>query len=340
MRTVSSGDRNYFVYDSYVDMDVTGLWVRGIISADDRSGVMHTITVLTATLLPILLAVTVGGGWLIAWSAMRPMEKILTAVDGISAGEDLSARLNMQHGPREMRRLSAAFDRMFARLEKSFDAERQFTSDASHELRTPITVILAECDRAKRKAYTRGDFLESVGVIEQQSEHMSQLVQALLGLTRMEHGTDKYPIKCMDLSALVCSCCEECPPPPGSHAEVELDIQPDIQAACNAGLMSRVVVNLLQNAYKYGGEQVRVRVSLHENADGKAVLRVADDGPGIAPEDQDKVWQRFWQADPSRGEDGGSGLGLAMVKEIVQLHGGSVGLESNPGKGSAFSVIL
>ena len=260
VRTVSSGGRNYFVYDSYVDMDVTGLWVRGIISSDDRSGVMHTITVLTATLLPILLAVTIGGGWLIAWSAMRPVEKILAAVDGISAGEDLSARLNMQRGPREMRRLSAAFDRMFARLEKAFDTERQFTSDASHELRTPITVILAECDRAKRKAYTRGDFLESVGVIEQQSEHMSQLVQALLGLTRMEHGTDKYPIKRMDLSALVCSCCEECPPPPGSHAEVELDIQPDIQAVCNAGLMSRVVVNLLQNAYKYGGEQVRVRV--------------------------------------------------------------------------------
>ena len=321
VRTVSSGGRNYFVYDSYVDMDVTGLWVRGIISSDDRSGVMHTITVLT-------------------WSAMRPVEKILAAVDGISAGEDLSARLNMQRGPREMRRLSAAFDRMFARLEKAFDTERQFTSDASHELRTPITVILAECDRAKRKAYTRDDFLESVGVIEQQSEHMSQLVQALLGLTRMEHGTDKYPIKRMDLSALVCSCCEECPPPPGSDAEVELDIQPDIQAACNAGLMSRVVVNLLQNAYKYGGEQVQVRVSLHENADGKAVLRVADDGPGIAPEDQDKVWQRFWQADPSRGEDGGSGLGLAMVKEIVQLHGGSVGLESTPGKGSIFSVTL
>ena len=238
VRTVSSGGRNYFVYDSYVDMDVTGLWVRGIISSDDRSGVMHTITVLTATLLPILLAITIGGGWLIAWSAMRPMEKILTAVDGISAGEDLSARLNMQHGPREMRRLSAAFDRMFARLEKSFDAERQFTSDASHELRTPITVILAECDRAKRKAYTRDDFLESVGVIEQQSEHMSQLVQALLGLTRMEHGTDKYPIKRMDLSALVCSCCEECPPPPGSDAEVELDIQRTIHDTCQkAGIL-------------------------------------------------------------------------------------------------------
>lgn len=341
VRTVSGSDgRNYYVYDSYVDMDVTGLWVRGMISADDRSGVMHTIIVLTATLLPVLLVITIGGGWLIAWSAMRPMEKILTAVDGISAGEDLSARLNMQRGPREMRRLSAAFDRMFARLEASFNAERQFTSDVSHELRTPITVILAECDRAKRKAYTREDFLESAGVIEQQGEHMSQLVQALLGLTRMQHGTDKYPMQHMDLSELVSACCDECPPPPDSHAEVTRDIQPGIQAACNAGLMSRVVVNLLQNAYKYGGDGVHIRVSLHENGDGRAVLRVADDGPGIAPEDQDKVWQRFWQADPSRSEDGGSGLGLAMVREIVQLHGGSVGLESSPGKGSVFSVTL
>ena len=340
VRTISTGDKNYYVYDSYVDMDITGLWVRGMISADDQSGVMHTILVLTATLLPILLVITVGGGWLIAWSAMRPMEKMLAAVDGISAGEDLSARLNMQRGPREMRRLSAAFDRMFARLEKSFDTERQFTSDASHELRTPITVILAECDRAKRKAYTREDFLESVGVIEQQGEHMSQLVQALLGLTRMQHGTDKYPMQRMDLSELIRACCEECPPPADTHAEVALDIQPDVQAVCSAELMSRVVVNLLQNAYKYGGDGVHVRVSLHENDGGKAVLRVADDGPGIAPEDQDKVWQRFWQADPSRGEDGGSGLGLAMVKEIVQLHGGTVGLESSPGNGSTFSVIL
>lgn len=83
------------------------------------------------------------------------MEKILTAVDGISAGEDLSARLNMQHGPREMRRLSATFDRMFARLEKSFDAERQFTSDASHELRTPITVILRVRPRETQGMHTR-----------------------------------------------------------------------------------------------------------------------------------------------------------------------------------------
>lgn len=340
INTADIDGETYYIYDSYVDMDVTGLWVRGLISAEDRSGLMHTIIILTATLLPILLVVTIGGGWLIAWSAFRPMEKILAAADSISAGEDLSARLNIMRGPSEMRRLGAAFDRMFGRLEASFDAERQFTSDASHELRTPITVILAECDRAKRKARTRDDFLESLNVIEEQGCRMSQLVQELLGLTRMQHGTDKYPMKRMDLSEFVGSCCEECPPPPGSNAELTTDIQPGIEASFNAGLMSRVIVNLLQNAYKYGGSNAHIRVSLHTDDSGKAVLSVSDDGPGIAPEYQDKVWQRFWQADLSHGEDGGCGLGLAMVREIVQFHGGSVVLDSTPGEGSTFSVTI
>lgn len=340
VRTVELDGEDYYLYDSYVDMDVTGLWVRGIISAEDRSGLMHTIIILTATLLPGLLLVTIGGGWLIAWSALRPMEKILAAADGISAGEDLSARLNIRRGPSEMRRLGAAFDRMFERLEESFNAERQFSSDASHELRTPITVILAECDRAKRKAHTREDFLESVGVIEQQGEHMSQLVQELLGLTRMQHGTDKYPMKRINMSDFVRSCCEECPPPAESNAVLELDIQPDVEASVNAGLMSRVIVNLLQNAYKYGGRNAEISVSLHGRGRGGFILSVSDKGPGIPAEYQDKVWQRFWQADPSRSEDGGCGLGLAMVSEIARFHGGSVSLKSAPGEGSTFSVII
>ena len=339
VRTVSSGGRNYFVYDSYVDMDVTGLWVRGIISSDDRSGVMHTITVLTATLLPILLAVTVGGGWLIAWSAMRPMEKILTAVDGISAGEDLSARLNMQHGPREMRRLSAAFDRMFARLEKSFDAERQFTSDASHELRTPITVILAECDRARRKDRTPEDFLASISVIEEQGRGMSDLVQELLGLTRIEHGTDRYQLRDSDLSIFVESCCGEFQPADSRGITLETDIDSSVCVPFNSALISRVVQNLLQNAYKYGRENGHIWLTLRRDGD-KAVLSVRDDGIGIAPENLDKVWQRFWQEDMSRSADGGSGLGLAMVREIAEFHGGSASVVSEPGKGSTFTIKI
>jgi len=339
IRTVNIGGQDYFCYDSYVDMDITGIWIRGLVSSSDRSGLMHTIIVLTCTLLPALMALTLGGGWIIALDAFRPMEKILSAADSISDGGDLTARVGLKRGPTEMRRLSRAFDRMFARLELSFNAERQFASDASHELRTPITVILAECDRAKRKDKSPEDFLASIAVIEEQGKHMSELVQQLLGLTRMQHGIDRYPMRRSDLSIFVESCCGEFMPHDSRGISLETDIKPGIEADFNPALMSRVVQNLLQNAYKYGRENGHILVSLEQRG-GRALLRVRDDGIGIAPEDQDKIWQRFWQADTSRGEDGGSGLGLAMVKEIAEFHGGRASVDSEPGKGSTFMVEI
>ena len=339
IRTVVKDGVEHYVYDAYVDMDVSGLWIRGQVSADDRSGLMHTILILTFTLLPGLLALTLGGGWLIAWGAFRPMDRILAAADSISDGEDLTARIGLKRGASEMRRLSRSFDRMFERLERSFHAERQFASDASHELRTPITVILAECDRARRKDKTPEDFLASLDVIEEQGKRMSQLVQQLLGLTRMQHGTDRYPLREGDLSEFVEACCGEFLPGESRGITLTTHIQPGVTARYNPALLSRVIQNLLQNAYKYGRENGHVWLTLRQE-EGRAVLQVRDDGIGIAPEDQDKIWQRFWQADPARGEDGGSGLGLAMVKEIAEFHGGRAQVESSPGQGSTFTVTL
>ena len=339
LRTFTSGEQEYYLYDFYVDMDVAGIWIRGLVSAADRSGLMHTILVLTCTLLPALLLLTVGGGWLIARGAFKPMEDILTAADSISDGDDLTARLNLRRGPSEMKRLSRAFDRMFSRLEHSFNAERQFASDASHELRTPITVILAECDRAKRKDETREDFLESIEVIEEQGKHMSQLVQQLLSLTRMQHGTDKYPMRRTDLSLFVESCCSEFVPADRRGISLETDIEEKVEAAYNPALMSRVVQNLLQNAYKYGKEGGHIWLSLRRDGRG-AVLTVRDDGIGISKADQAHIWQRFWQADAARGDESGTGLGLSMVKEIAEFHGGSVSVESELGKGSTFTVNI
>ena len=168
---------------------------------------------------------------------------------------------------------------------------------------------------------------------------MSELVQQLLGLTRMHHGTDRYPMRAGDLSAFVEMCSGEFVPENDRGITRRTEIQPGIQLRFNAALISRVVHNLLQNAYKYGKEGGHICLRLKKTADG-AELSVTDDGIGIAPENLDKVWQRFWQADASHGEDGGSGLGLAMVKEIAQFHGGSVRVESRLDQGSTFTVFL
>lgn len=339
LRSFEADGVDYYCYDTYVDMDIAGFWIRGIVSAEDRSGLMHTIIILTCTLLPGLLILTLGGGWIIVSGSMKPLERVMKAANSISDGDDLSARINMKRGPSEIRRLSQAFDRMFQRLENSFNAERQFASDASHELRTPITVILAQCDRSRRKDRSPEDYLNSIDVIERQAQGMSELVQQLLGLTRLQHGTDRYPLNESDFSQFTLACADDFVPEDSRGISLRTKVSPNIYARYNPALMSRVIQNLLQNAYKYGKENGHITLSLSQEG-SRAVLKVSDDGIGIAANDLPHIWQRFWQADPSRSDNGSSGLGLAMVKEIAEFHGGTASVESTLGTGTSFTVVI
>ena len=339
IRTVQSGGKEFYLYDYYVDMEVSGLWIRGVVLTDSHQGITDIILRLTVIILPIILIVTFLGALWISSRTFKPIEKIVATANSINDADDLTDRIALKRGPKEMKQLAGAFDRMFERLEKVFDAERQFTSDASHELRTPTAIILAECDRAKRKAETPEDYRESIDNISEQGKRMSALIDELLGITRLQQGTERYPLSKGDLSEFVTLSCEEFVPADDRGIRMETEIDPGIECSFNASLMSRVIYNLLQNAYKYGRDNGYVRLSLSRE-DSDAVIRVKDNGIGIKKEDLDKIWQRFWQADSSRGSEGGNGLGLAMVKEIAELHGGSVTAESTEGRGSEFIFSL
>ena len=160
-----------------------------------------------------------------------------------------------------------------------------------------------------------------------------------MGLTRLQQGTTRYPLQKADLSGFAAACCEEFMPADDRGITLTTDIQPEVQATFNPSLMQRALYNLLQNAYKYGRPGGHITVTVRPEGRG-AAISVADDGIGIDKADQDKIWQRFWQADPSRGEDGGSGLGLSMVQEITLFHGGQATVDSTPGQGSTFTLTL
>lgn len=339
IRTATSGGREFYIYDHYVDMEMYGMWIRGAILTDSHFGITDVILRLTLMILPLILIVTFLGALWISSITFRPIEKIVDTANSINDADDLSGRIALKRGPKEMKQLAGAFDRMFERLEKLFDAERQFTSDASHELRTPTAVILAECDHAKRKDRTVKEYRESIGHIEEQGHRMSDLIEELLGITRLQQGTEKYPLSRGDLSEFVSVTAEGFVPQDDRGISLETDIESGISCSFNASLISRAVYNLLQNAYKYGKEGGYVRLSL-KRGDGMAVLETEDNGIGISAEDQEKIWQRFWQADTSRSEGGSSGLGLAMVKEIASLHGGDVSVKSAPGEGSTFTLRI
>lgn len=339
MRPYSADGKDWLVYDSYVDMTITGLWVRGVISADAAAGPGRVILPLTWSLLPVLLLLSIGGGWLIARDSFLPLERITEAAGSISDGDDLSARLDLRRGPREMRRLARTFDGMFARLETSFLSKKQFTADASHELRTPVAVILAECDRARRKAETKEDFLASINVIEQQGSKMNTLIEQLLSLTRIQQGTEKYPLRVCDLSGFVDACCDEFVPADERGMTLETDIEPGVAAAYNPSLLSRAMFNLMQNAYKYGREGGNIRVSLcREN--GCAVISVKDDGPGIPKAEQEKIWQRVLPVRHLPVPQDGTVWGSRSCGRSRLVHHARAEVVSEPGKGCDFRIVL
>ena len=339
MRQVTIDGSPFLVYDLLVQTDAGSVWLRGITSAENDFSAARVITILALILLPVLVVITAVVGWFIARHAFKPVRQITDTVDAINDGDDLTARIGLRRGRDEIHRLAATFDRMFDRLERSFDSEKRFTSDASHELRTPVAIILAECEYARQNAQTVDDYRESLEVVERQGRRMSTLINQLLNITRMDQGTQVISREDADFSELADVVADETVRASGKALEVEKDIAPGVHANVDVGLMSRLVQNLVENACKYTPEGGRVRVSLAA-AEGRLTLTVADNGIGIAKRDLPHIWERFWQADSSRGVDKGSGLGLAMVKQIADAHGGTLSVESEPGRGSTFTFCM
>lgn len=235
--------------------------------------------------------------------------------------------------------LLTARDAVSDRVERSFKAETQFTSDASHELRTPVTVILAECDTLERTQPTAEDYQEGVGVIRRQAQQMSRLIGQLLHITRLEQGTQKTYMERADLSALAEAVCEQQRLIAPAGTELTLDAPEPVEVQADVLLMTRVLNNLIANAFRYGKDGGHVSVTVRRE-NGWAVLAVRDDGIGIAPEQQERIWQRFYQVDPARSGGEGTGLGLYMVRQIARLHGGTAEVDSAPGQGSTFTVRI
>lgn len=339
LRSVRQNGIDYYVYDLARSSGTHSAWLRGVIRASTTHALMLKMINIAFFLLVPLVAIGIIGANYISKRTFTPINELMEKAAEISNSGSLSARLEIKKGSEEIHRLTDTFNSMFARLESSFNTEKQFVSDASHELRTPTTVILAECSRAKKKAKTKEDFDASISVIEEQGNKMKQMISQLLAMTKLDQSSDRIRLQEADFSAFVTVCSEEFSPQNTRGISFSTQIQPNIKVAFDAGLMFRVIQNLLENAYKYGRENGKILLCL-ERKNGSAILSVSDNGIGISKEDRPNIFNRFWQADSSRGEDQGVGLGLAMVKQICEFHGGTVGVVSEPGVGSTFIVTL
>ena len=335
---------HYYIYERPLHgSNLEGLWVRGVASRREGTHLLSSIMGYATLLLPGLAILSLVIGYLITRSSFAPAEQIIRTAESITGGRDLSLRIEIPKGRDEFHVLADSYNRMLNRLEASFQREKQFTSDVSHELRTPVSVILTQCEYSLEMAETPEEYQEALAVIQQQSLKMKDLISQLLFFSRLEQGREPLQITAADLSQLVSEVCREQEVLAAGKAVIHQNLPSQLIAPADTRLFRRAASNLVRNACKHGHPGVQVTVSLHAEQN-QAVLSVADDGPGIEAEHLPYIFDRFYQVDAARTSDdadeAGAGLGLAMVREIVQMHGGTVTCESVPGQGSIFTVRI
>ena len=340
MQQVGSGQDFWYVYDYCQSVDGYGnLWIRGVTSHSRSDSILRIITNAALILLPFFVALIALGGYLITAKALRPLSAMTETARAISEGNDLTRRIRLGSGRDEVHVLAHTFDQMMERLQSSFETEKQFTSDVSHELRTPVAVILSQCEYASQEGTPPEELRGSIGVIGAQARKMSALISQLLTLARADSGKQKLQYELVNLSELAEIIVEE-----QSIAAEEkgitllTDIQPEILLRADETMMMRLFINLISNSITYGKPDGHTLVTLSAN-EAEITGSVQDDGIGIPADKLDKIWQRFYQVDPARtsGSSSGSGLGLSMVKWIVQAHGGRIEVSSRLGEGSCFT---
>ena len=301
--------------------------------------ILARLAVTLAIAVLFTLALAAGGGIFLAGRALKPVDKIAQTAQEIEEN-DLSRRINVNTKD-ELGRLAATLNAMIARLEKAFQRQKQFTSDASHELRAPLAVIEAESSLALQKERPSTDYRQSLETISQEAKQMSSLIDQLLTLARADAGKEQWNFAEVNLGKLITNL--------GTDVEVlcqekglglQLGQTEDLAVKGDETRLRELFMNLLDNAIRYTPAPGTVSISLRREGQ-MAVVAIKDTGTGIPPEDIPFIFERFYRVDKSRSRaEGGTGLGLAISRHIVEAHGGKIQVESQAGAGSTFSVWL
>ena len=309
-------------------------------SEDDVSETLASLLLIIGFAYPVTLIVAGFGGVFLAGRALSPIDDITKTVRQISA-EDLGQRLNLSLPDDEVGRLARTFDEMTARLEIAFRRQRNFTADASHELRTPLTVIKGQIDVSLQKERGSEEYREVLRAVNEEVDHLVRLAESLLSLTRADAGQISPVLAEVGIADLIGGVVEQVRPLAiDRQVGLQLDDGPLVAIHADEDLMLHLMLNLLDNAIKNtpSGGQVIVGWS---TSGSQVEVRVQDTGAGIASEHIPFLFDRFYRVDKGRNRvEGGVGLGLAISRWIAQAHGGSIQVESAPGEGSTFTVLI
>lgn len=292
------------------------------------------------TIAAACLIIGAAAAWWLSARIAGPIARMARDAGSISS-QDLGRKLGTDRMPAELAELAAAFNSMLDGLGESFERQARFTADASHELRTPVAVILAQAEHALSRPREVPAYREALETCRQASRRMKRLIDDLLLLARADSGQLGLRLEAVDLAEVSAQAAGLLRPlAEGEGVRLELDLEPAIIAG-DPNRLGQVVTNLAANALQYNVPGGVARISVRADGDA-AILIVSDRGRGIAAADLPKLFDRFYRGDKARsaGGEGGAGLGLSLVAEIVKAHGGTIRAESEPGLGTTMTVNL
>jgi signal transduction histidine kinase len=289
--------------------------------------------------IPLALVLASLGGYWLSGRALAPVKQITTDARRINA-TNLSDRLAVSRAHDELRELSETLNGMLGRIDKSLSQMRQFTADASHELRAPLALIRTAAEFSLLRERSREELVDALQKILRESRHTTNLVDSLLFLARADSRDDgSNPTVPLNLTSLWANQAGELAS--GKGLSISTDLGPALVVVNgDESALGRLLLILIDNAIKYtpAGGAVDLRLAKDKE---RALIRIADTGIGIAASDLPHVFDRFWRADKVRTRaEGGSGLGLAIARWIVERHGGEISVSSQLGEGSTFTVAL
>jgi signal transduction histidine kinase len=330
-----------------VRVEAAGPEIGGLLVATPTSQIAFGPAELLRSMLiiaPIILLASALMGYWLAGAFLRPVQGIMDEIDVISDGRSLHRRLAVPMSGDEMARLTLTVNRMLARLEASFGSLHRFTADASHELKTPLMVLRAGVERALVHPGVPSEIMQSLDETLAQINEMTELVESLLTLARADEGRAPLAVEESDLRDLVSDAVETAGMLGEGSGVTVTSRMPEhpVRMAVDRHRIREMLLNLVTNAIKYTPQGGTIDLSLADQ-DGAVSITVRDTGIGIAPGDLPHIFDRFWRADPARSRTGdrpGTGLGLAITKWIAEAHGGTITVQSRPGRGTIFTVRL
>ena len=338
INTYQVENKKFLYYDTR--LKDSGDWIRGIYPLSryqNEASRMWDIGIAIAGLGIILVIVI---AYKIIKNAFKPVNIISDTALEIKNSKDFSRRIELDYGEDEIYKMASAFNEMLDTVEEVFIHEKQFSTDVSHELRTPVSVILAQSDYSLNYTETLKEAIEAFEVINRQAEKMKNLINQIMELSKLERQKEIEKER-INFSNIILELLTDYKTLLELDEEKKInliiDVEKDLRIYGNRLMLERVFINLFTNAMKF--TETMINVSL-KKINKKVILQIRDDGIGISKKDQKYIWNRFFQTSNSRNKDmnKGSGLGLSMVNRIVQLHSGTIELESELDKGSCFII--